>query len=157
MDPKRFLIGTVIGGVVLFALGYLVFDLMFGDFYAANSGSATGVDRDPQLLWAVALGALSYAALATLGIGSWAGSSTLAGGVKIGAIVRFLPWFTADFTFYGVTNVGNLTRTIVDPSGVGLWGWCVGRPFGASRLGFERLPGSWPRFPSLLRPERLHH
>lgn len=115
MDPKRFVIGTVIGAVVLFALGYLIFELMFGDFYAANRGSIAGVDRDPQLLWAVALGAVSYAALTTLGIGSRAGSSSFAGGAKIGAIVGFLLWFTADFTIYGVTNLGSLTRTVVDP------------------------------------------
>jgi len=52
VDAKRFLIGTLVGGVILFATGYLIFELAFGDFYAANAGSATGVERDPQLMWA---------------------------------------------------------------------------------------------------------
>ena len=30
-------------------------------------------------------------------------------------MVGFLLWFTADFMLYGITNVGNLTITVVDP------------------------------------------
>lgn len=115
MDAKRLVIGTVVGGVILFATGYLIFELAFGDFYAANAGSATGVERDPQLVWAVALGALSYAALITLAIGSRASSLNIGAGVKVGAVVGFLLWFTANFTLYGITNISNLTRTVVDP------------------------------------------
>ena len=115
MDMKRLVIGTVVGGIVFYVLDYLIFGLAFADFYAANAGSATGVNRDQPLMWAVALGCLAYAALVTLGIGTRAGSWKLAGGVKIGAIVGFLLWFTADFTLYGVTNDSNLTRTVVDP------------------------------------------
>ena len=115
MDAKRLMIGTLVGGVVLFATGYLIFELAFAAFYAANAGSATGVERDPQLVWAVALGSLSYAALVTLAISGRASSLNIGAGVKIGAVVGFLLWFTVDFTLYGITNVGNLTRTIVDP------------------------------------------
>lgn len=115
MDIRRLVTGTLVGGIVLYVLGYLIFDLAFGNFYAANAGSATGVARDPQLVWAVALGSLSYAALVTLAIGSRVGSSNIGAGVTIGAVVGFLLWFTVDFILYGVTNVANLTRTIVDP------------------------------------------
>ena len=115
MDTKRFATGTLVGGVILYVAGYLIFDLAFAGFYAANAGSATVVARDPQLVWAVALGSLSYAALVTLAIGSRAGSSNMGAGVKTGAVVGFLLWFTADFIFYGIQNVSNLTRTVVDP------------------------------------------
>jgi len=115
METKRLVTGTLAGGVVLFVLGYLIFDLMFAAFYAANAGSATGVERDQQLVWAVALGSLSYAALVTLAIGSRAGSSNMGAGLKIGAVVGFLLWFTVDFILYGITNVSNLTRAVVDP------------------------------------------
>jgi hypothetical protein len=109
------MIGTLVGGITLFVLGYLIFDLAVARFYAANAGSATGVARDAQLVWAVALGSLSYAALITLAIGSRAGVATIGTGVQIGAVVGFLLWFTTDFILYGITNVSNLTRTVVDP------------------------------------------
>jgi len=115
MDTKRFLIGTVIGGITMYVVGYLIFTLAFGSFYAANLGSATGVAREAQLAWAFALGYVALAALVTLAIGTRAGSPTVGAGFKIGAIVGFLVWFGVDFVFYGATNIANLTRTIVDP------------------------------------------
>ena len=115
MDTRRLVTGTLVGGITLCAVGYLIFDLAFAAFYSANAGSATGVARDAQLVWAVALGSLSYAALVTLATGSRAGSSTIGTGVTIGAVVGFLLWLTVDFILYGVTNIANLTRTVVDP------------------------------------------
>ena len=114
MDIKRFIIGTVVGAITLYALGYLIWELAFADFFAANAGSATGVVKDPQVIWALALGTLSYAALLTLAIGTRAGSATIVEGLKIGAIVGFLMWFSVDFIHYGIGNVSNLTATIAD-------------------------------------------
>ncbi len=118
MDVKRFVIGTLVGGVTVFATGYLIFAMPpFRDFYAyaMTAGAATGVAREPQLVWAVALGALSYSALVTLAIASRDSSMSIGAGIRIGAVVGFLLWFTADFMFYGISNVGNLTSTVVDP------------------------------------------
>ena len=115
MDVKRFLVGTIAGGVALYATGYLIFIVIFADFYAANVGSATGVDRSTQIQWAEALASLAYAALITFAIGNRLGTLSLGAGARIGAIVGFLLWLTADFVFYGATNIANLTRTIVDP------------------------------------------
>ena len=47
MTTQRFAIGTVVGGLVLFFLGYLVFGVVFADFFAANAGTATGVQKEP--------------------------------------------------------------------------------------------------------------
>jgi hypothetical protein len=52
---------------------------------------------------------------ATLAIGSRAGVATIGAGVQLGAVVGFLLWFTTDFILYGITNIANLTRTVVDP------------------------------------------
>ena len=114
MDIKRFIIGTIVGGIALYILGYVMFNLAFADFFAANAGSATGVWKDPQVIWAIALGTLSYAALITLAIGIRAGSTTIVEGLKVGAIVGFLMWFSADMIFYGIWNVWNLTAASVD-------------------------------------------
>ena len=115
MDTKRILIGSLVGGVAMYVLGYLIFELAFGGFYAANVGSATGVARDVYLQWAVALGSLSLAALVTLAIESRPGALTIAKGFRTAATVGFLLWLGVDFIRYGGTNVPNLTRTLVDP------------------------------------------
>ncbi len=115
MDTKRLIIGTIVGGIALYVLGYVIWEMVFADFFAANVGSATGVARDEPLLWAIALGVVANGALLTLAIGTRAGSATIVDGLKIGAIVGFLMWFSVDFIRYGFSNVENLTATIVDP------------------------------------------
>ncbi len=114
MNTKRLIIGTIVGGVVLYILGYVIFVLTFADFFAANAGSATDVYLENPVIWALALGTLSYAALLTLAIGTRAGTATIVDGVKVGAIVGFLMWFGADFIHYGIANISNLTATIAD-------------------------------------------
>jgi hypothetical protein len=114
MDAKRFAVGTVAGGITLFVLAYLFFDLVLGTFYTANAGPATAVDRGAPVIWAVVVGTLAYAALITLAI-ERVGSSSIGSGVAAGALVGFLLFCTADFTLYGLTNIANLTRTLVDP------------------------------------------
>jgi uncharacterized membrane protein len=115
MDTKRFAVGTVVGGIVLAVVGYLIFDLAFKNFYAANAGSATGVDRPSQIVWAMAIANAAYAALVTYAIERGSDDVTVSAGARIGAIVGCLVWATTDFVYFGSTNIHNLTVTIVDP------------------------------------------
>ena len=51
MDMKRLTAGTVVGGIAMYLLGMLIFQLAASDFYAANAGSATGVAESiPKLV-----------------------------------------------------------------------------------------------------------
>jgi hypothetical protein len=131
MNTKQWVVGTVGGGVVLFVVGYIIFDMLLGDFYAANGGSATGVEREPQILWAIAVGALAYAALVLYALKAQAATPTMASGMKVGATVGFLIWLCADFTLYGITNMNNLTLTIVDPLAELVRGGITGAVLGA--------------------------
>jgi hypothetical protein len=58
--------------------------------------------------------ALAYAALIAYAMNSGAVIS-LGGGAAVGAIVGFLMWCSVDFGLYGMTNIADLTRTVVDP------------------------------------------
>jgi hypothetical protein len=117
MTARNLATGTLVGAVTLSTTGYVMFWGVLGNFYAyaLGAGSATGVPRESPLIWAVALGALSYSALLTLAIGNCASSRTITAGIKVGAVTGFLVWFTADFFLYGISNVLNLTSALVDP------------------------------------------
>lgn len=115
MNAKATVTAALVGAIALFATGYLIFDLAFAGFYAANAGSATGVDRGSQVIWAMSVAQLAYAALITFVIVNRGGTVSIGAGAKIGAIVGCLLWATADFVFYAATNLSNLTLTIVDP------------------------------------------
>lgn len=115
MDTKRLAVGTLVGGITLHVVGYLIWGVLFAEFFAANVGSATGVSREQRVFWAIAVGNLAFGALLTLAIMSRARSTTIMEGIKIGAIVGFLVWLGVDFIRYGLENIFNLTGAIVDP------------------------------------------
>ena len=114
MNVKQFVAGAVVGAIVLLIAGYVIWDMLFASFFAMNTGGATGVDRQEWILWPMVLGSLSHAALITLGVGTRKQPGSLVEGIKVGAVVGFLIWFTADFTLYAIQDVNNLTGTIAD-------------------------------------------
>ena len=46
MSTRRCLVGSLVGGIVLFFLGYAIFGVLLAGFFEANRGSATGVNRE---------------------------------------------------------------------------------------------------------------
>jgi len=113
MDIKRIVIGTIVGAVTMHIVGYVVFEILTAEFYAANSMS--GLYRDVSLQWAIALGEFSLTALITLGIESRSSTPSIAGGFITGAVIGLLLWIGVDFVLYGIWNAQNLTLTMVDP------------------------------------------
>ncbi len=111
MDAKRLAIGTVVGGTAMFVFGYLIWNILLD--YWNGAFDAAGVAREAQLLWVNALSHVPAAALITLAI-ERGGSSTIGGGVKIGAIVGFLVWSSVDLAFYANTTIFDLTAICVD-------------------------------------------
>ena len=116
MNITKILIAALIGGVVAFVLGYLVWGLLLTDFMEANAGSAGGVMRgDGEMLWVpMILGHLSWGLFFALIFERWANISTFATGAKAGAVLGFLVSFTFDMISLGSTNLSTLTGAIVD-------------------------------------------
>ena len=112
MDGKRIVIGTIVSAVVLYALGFLIFNIILEGFYGAN---VSGAFRESQVQWATIVGNIGSAALLTLGILSRGGAPTVGNGLVAGAVVGFLLWLTADFIYYGLADLWTLTIVIVDP------------------------------------------
>jgi hypothetical protein len=117
MGAKRFLVGTIVGGITIFITGFLLFSLPpFGAFYmyALRAGNAGTVARDMPLLWAVGAGALSYGALVTWAIAGRRNCVDIATGIRTGAIAGVLLWLTANLMLFGVSTVGTLTTAVAD-------------------------------------------
>lgn len=115
MDTKKFIIGTLVGGVAFFLLGFVVYAVLLEGFFTANAGSATGVNRtDDMVWWALILGNLSAAALLTYIFLKWAHISTFSSGLRAGAVIGFFINVSWDFVMYGTSNLMNLSATLVD-------------------------------------------
>ena len=117
MTTKNRLLATLVGFIVLFLLGWLIYGMLLMDFYGNNSGSASGVMRadDEMIWWALILGNLFQAYLLVYIFGNWANITTFSDGLKAGAIIGLIMGLAVNFTMYGTSNIMNMTSTFVDP------------------------------------------
>ena len=111
---QRMLIGTAVGAIVFTLLGYLIFGVLFADFFLNNAGTATGVPRDPFDFVSLVAGQIMFGALLTI-ILTWASASNIVQGVKIAFVTGLLFFLGIDLTMYATTNIQNLTASLVDP------------------------------------------
>lgn len=116
MTSLRFLVAALVGAAVLTLAGVLIYGIAFPSFYPdfMAAGGAVGVERQPMLGWALAVGMVSYSALITASIVG-ARVRTIAAAAGVGALVSFLMWFSADVLLFAVSNVGSLSGVLLDP------------------------------------------
>lgn len=126
---------AVAGGIITFIAGWLLYGMVLADFFAANAGSATGVTKDPPVLWAMFAGNTVMSLLLAVIFEKWAGIKTLAAGAQAGALVGVLVALGIDLMIYATSNLMNLTGTCADVvvstlmatiSGAAV-GWVLGR------------------------------
>jgi hypothetical protein len=130
MTRRGFVLATLIGAVVLYAVGFLVYGLVL-----ANAYVPTVIDREaPLFLW-IFPAELAWAALLAFILINLAAAPSVATGFKVGAVTGFLDGTTMALMFYAVTTLPITTMSFVDPfiwaavSGVGgaAVGWSLGR------------------------------
>ena len=119
MTTQKLLVGTIVGWVVLFFLGYLVFGILMADFYRANTGTAIGVEKMPLNLLAIGIGQLASAGALTL-ILSWVGVRSIGQGASMAGVVGLLFFLGVDLTTFGSTNTSTLKVTLVEPVIIGI-------------------------------------
>ena len=112
MDSKKFLTATIAGGVTMFFLGFLAYSVLLDSFMRANT-AATAFRVAPHFPYLI-LSQLAWGAVVTLVLGQWAGVSTLAGGLRAGAILGGLLGIAIDFELFATMNTMNLQATLVD-------------------------------------------
>ncbi len=96
--------GTVIGGIVIFLLGYLVWGVLLMDFTMNNYNQSIYLPMDEMILWAMIASNLFMALMQTLFL-KWGQAKTWIDGLKIGALFGLLYALSLDLGFYGMTNV----------------------------------------------------
>jgi len=113
---NKILTAGLVGGLVAFILGFLVWGLALSSFMESNIGSASGVMKDEaDFLWIpMILGHISWGIFFAYIFGQWANISTFATGASAGATLGFLIAFTYDMINLGSTNLMNITGTIVN-------------------------------------------
>ncbi|HMR43038.1 MAG TPA: hypothetical protein PKC40_04355 [Saprospiraceae bacterium] len=132
---SKVLVAGIIGGIVAFLLGWLVYGILLMDFMAGQAGSATGVSKEMPDMLPLVLGNLFWGLAYAYIFGTWANIKTFSGGAMGGAIVGGLFAAAFDLIMLGTTNIMTPTGAIVDViasivmSAVvgGVIGWWLGR------------------------------
>jgi hypothetical protein len=116
MDLKKFLIGTLVGGIVLFFLGYLLYGKLLMDFFTQHSHAPAGADRAMSDLvwWALILGNLATGALLTYVLLKLGNVNSFGSGAGISLAVGFFSSLGNDLVRYATENGSDHTAVIVD-------------------------------------------
>ncbi len=113
MDIKKFLIGTLVGGLVFFFVGYLFYGVAFVSFFTEHS-AGPGKPMEELVWWALILGNLSSAALLTYIFLKWTDVSSFGSGASAAAAIGFFMTLAMDMTRYATTNTLDLTGALAD-------------------------------------------
>ena len=114
MNSKNYFLAGILGGIVYFLLGWLVYGMLLMNYMEENAGLALGVNRVEMLLWSIGLGSLLYGFFLSYIFSCVGQVKTAAAGAKSGAWVGFLVAGAIDFTMYGTTNISTLNAVAVD-------------------------------------------
>lgn len=137
MKTNKILLAGLVGSIVAFFLGFLVYGIALKGFFVENMGSATGVLRaDDEMLWIpMIVGHLAWGFLIAIIYGRWANISTFSTGAMAGAVIGGLVALTHDMIDLGSTHLMNATGAIANVVVMaimgaitgGVIGWFLGR------------------------------
>ncbi len=115
MNIKKLLIGGIVGGILYFGLGYLIYGNLLMSFMQNHPGTAMNVDRaeaDFQFLYLI-IGNLAMGFLLAY-IFVKSSINSMGGGFVTGGIVGLLISVGFDSVMYATTNIASKTGIAAD-------------------------------------------
>ena len=110
----KILRGTVFGGIVYFLLGWLLYGILFMDFFSANMNQCANKADGEMIWWAMIVSNLVTALLLTL-ILKWSGAKGIVDGLKTGAIFGILLTLSFNLSSWSMTTMySNFGSLLVD-------------------------------------------
>lgn len=116
MNTTKFIVGTLVGGIAFFFLGFLIYGIALEGFFMEHAGPVTGLHKTMEEMqwWALIVGNLASGALLSYIFLKWANIKTFGGGASAGAVVGFFVTLSYDMVALGTTNMMDLTAALTD-------------------------------------------
>lgn len=116
MDTKKFLTGTLVGGIAFFFLGYLIYGLALAGFFSAHYGAGASTMKTMQEIvwWALILGNLASGALLSYIFLKWANVTSFGSGVSAAATIGFFMALSMDMIRFATAGTFDLTATLTN-------------------------------------------
>jgi hypothetical protein len=133
MNTQKVLIGGIIGGVVYFFLGWLVWGVLLKDMMSAPESVARGDEN--FIMWAMIVSCIVYGLFLAYIYNKWAGISTFSTGASAGALIGGVLSLFIGLAQHSMLNYVSLQQVALDvvASAVvtaiigGIIGWYLGR------------------------------
>lgn len=134
---NRVLLAALVGGVVLFFGGWLIFGILMMDTMRNLNPGMLATAKEPMVFWALGLSNLVWALLYALIFDRWARISTFRGGAIAGAWMTTLIGMAFDFSMFSMSTTMSLSWALVDIPLNAVWGAISGGVIGWV-LGYKR-------------------
>jgi hypothetical protein len=95
--------GTIFGGIAYFILGWVVYGMLLGPFYEANTDVTLNRPEAEMILWAMFVSTLLVALFLTLFL-KYAGANNWMDGIKTGGVFGILMGLSMSLSFYSMTT-----------------------------------------------------
>jgi hypothetical protein len=114
MKTQKILAGTLVAGITMFLLGWLIYGVVLVDFMKEYCTNTNARPMDQMIWWALVASNFVSGWFLTLVL-YWSGSFTAGAGIKIGAISGFLIGLSFDLSMYSMTTMfQSLLPVLVD-------------------------------------------
>jgi hypothetical protein len=116
MNTQKFLIGTLVGGITFFLLGYLFYGVVLASFFSQHSLAPAGSMKTMNEFawWALILGNLANAALLTYVFLKLGNIISFGSAAKTAAAIGFFMALSYAMIRFAVENSSDLTATFTD-------------------------------------------
>jgi hypothetical protein len=114
MNMKKFLLGTLAGGIAFFFVGYLFYGMALAGFYTEHMASPAAMRMEAIVWWALIVGNLASGALVTYIFLKWAHIASFGGGASGGAIIGFFLALSLNMIQFATAGTLDLTASLVD-------------------------------------------
>ena len=114
MNAKKFLTGTIAGGITYFILGYLVYGLALAGFFNKHTIATTSsMKAMNDIIWvSLILGNLAMGALLTYVFLKLGTIKSISSGARTAAAIGFFVSLSMDLTRYATENTFDLTAML---------------------------------------------
>ena len=113
MDIKKLAVGGIVGGIIFFLLGWLIYGILLMDFMNSHPGVVSGYSKEaPDMLYLAIGNLLSGLLMAYIFIK--ANINTLMGGLVMAAVVGLLMSASYDCVMYGTTSLLSKKMMLAD-------------------------------------------
>ncbi|TKC09636.1 hypothetical protein [Pedobacter frigoris] len=111
---NKILISGIVGGVVFFLLGWLVYGIIMMDFMSANAGPAASMQKQVPDMFHLVIANLAWGFLYAIVLGKWSSGLSIAQGAMRGALLALMVALFIDLTLYATTTMFTMECILAD-------------------------------------------